>query len=53
MPESQIEIFEAVAGPDLDRLGYERRNPNPSPSARMRGLLGRLGLPIDRLRSTR
>jgi hypothetical protein len=53
MPESHIEIFEAVAGPVLDRLGYERRNPNPSPSAHVRGLLGRLGLPIDRLRSSR
>lgn len=53
MPESHVEIFEAVAGPVLDRLGYERRRPHPSASARIRGVLGRLGLPLDRLRATR
>jgi hypothetical protein len=53
MPESHIEIFEAVAGPVLDRLGYERRRPHPSASARVRGVLGRLGVPLDRLRATR
>lgn len=53
MPESHIEIFEAVAGPVLDRLGYERRCPHPSASARVRGVLGRLGVPLDRLRATR
>jgi Sulfotransferase family len=52
MPDSHVEIFEAVAGPVLDRLGYERRHAHPSPSARVRGLLGRLGLPLDHLRST-
>ena len=52
MPDPHVEIFEAVAGPVLDRLGYERRYAHPSPSSRVRGLLGRLGLPLDRLRST-
>jgi hypothetical protein len=53
MPERHIQIFEAVAGDLLSELGYPRRHPHPPASARWRASLGRLGLPVDRLRSSK
>lgn len=32
MPDEQIEMFEAIAGPTLAQLGYERRFPRVSPN---------------------
>lgn len=52
MPDSQIEIFEAVAGAVLSELGYPRRYPSPSQLARVKAALGRSGAPVGRLRST-
>lgn len=49
MPRTQIEIFEAVAGDVLKSLGYERRFDPPGPAARIKAMLGKLGLPIGRL----
>jgi hypothetical protein len=53
MPSSQVELFEALAGPVLSSLGYPRRFPNPGADARVRAALGRLGVPIGRIKSTR
>ncbi len=50
MPPDQVEVFEAVAGPVLSELGYERRFPSPGPAARLKSKLSRAGLPIARLR---
>jgi hypothetical protein len=49
MPPSQIEVFEAIAGDVLSTLGYERRFPNPSASARFKAKAGLAGLPIGKL----
>jgi len=51
MPADQVETFEAVAGDVLSELGYERRFPDPSAGARIKALLGRVGLPVGRLRN--
>lgn len=51
MPARQVEIFEAVAGDVLSRLGYPRRYPNPRPWARAAGELGRLPWPRGLRRS--
>lgn len=51
MPDAHVEVFEAVAGPVLDELGYERRFKNPKASARMKASLGKIGLPVARLES--
>lgn len=48
MPESSVEIFEAVAGDLLSDLGYPRRYPNPSPRARAAAAFGRLRMLIPR-----
>ena len=53
MPPEHVEVFEAIAGDVLAMLGYERRFPDPGRRARVRARLGRLGVPIDVLRSTR
>jgi Sulfotransferase family len=53
MPETQIEIFEVVAGDLLSELGYARRFPRPRAAARARAWLGRLGIPVDRLKGSR
>ncbi|MDQ3751458.1 MAG: sulfotransferase [Actinomycetota bacterium] len=53
MPEGQVEVFEAVAGQVLSELGYPRRYPEPSGAATRRARLGRLGIPVDRLPSSR
>lgn len=53
MPESQVEVFEAVAGDALERLGYERRYPAPATSARIKAALGRYGVPVGKLQSHR
>ena len=53
MPERHVQIFEAVAGDLLSELGYPRRHPEPPSSARWRASLGRLGLPVDRLRTSK
>jgi len=49
MKPSHVKIFEAVAGDVLDTAGYERRFPRPGPLALVRGRLGAMGLPIDRI----
>jgi hypothetical protein len=51
MPDSQVEVFEAIAGEVLGELGFERRFPNPSRSARLKAKAGLRGLPIGRLPS--
>ncbi len=53
MPAEQVEVFEAVAGDVLARLGYVRRFEHPSATARAAARLALLGLPLHRLRSTR
>lgn len=53
MPRSQVELFEAVAGDTLSKLGYERAYPAPRPGATVKASLGRLGLPLGRLKATR
>lgn len=53
MPPDHVEVFEAIAGDVLSALGYPRRFPQPGRRARTRARLGRLGVPIDALRSTR
>jgi hypothetical protein len=52
MPESQIEIFEAIAGPVLSELGYPRRYPSPGRLARIKAAIGRVGLPVGYLRKS-
>lgn len=49
MKPSHVMVFEAVAGEVLSSLGYARRYPQPSASARLRATLGAMGLPIDRI----
>jgi len=53
MPDDQVEVFEAVAGDVLSELGYERRFPEPSARARRLAALGKVGLPMTKLRSSR
>ena len=53
MPEDQVEVFEAVAGPVLSDLGYPRHFPSPSRAARLKASLGRAGIPVGRLRGAR
>ena len=53
LPGRHVELFEAMAGQALTELGYTRGYPNPSPAARLMAALGRLGLPLGRLRRTR
>ena len=53
MPDDQIEVFEAVAGPVLSDLGYPRRYPSPSRAARLKASVGRAGVPVGRLRGAR
>ncbi|HEX2240736.1 MAG TPA: sulfotransferase [Actinomycetota bacterium] len=50
MPTRHVEIFEAVAGPELEQLGYELRYPNAGTAARVLARLSRWGLPVARLR---
>ncbi len=49
MPDSHIEMFEAIAGDVLDMLEYPRRFPQPSARAKVLATLSRTGLPIARL----
>ena len=51
MPPEHIEIFEAVAGDVLSELGFERRYPNPSLSARLKAKAGIAGAPVAKIRS--
>jgi hypothetical protein len=53
MPDRHVQIFEAVAGDLLSELGYPRRHPDPPASVRWRASLERLGLPVDRLKSSK
>jgi Sulfotransferase family len=53
MPAGQVEVFEAAAGDVLTQLGYERRFTEPRAGAKARAALGKLGLPVDRLRTAR
>ena len=52
MPSRHEEVFEAVAGHVLDLFEYPRRFPQPSTRAKTAATLGRLGLPIGRLKTT-
>lgn len=49
MPLGQVEVFEAVAGDVLSLLGYERRFPEPSATARLIGRLSAAGVPIGKI----
>ena len=51
MPPEHIEIFEAVAGDVLSELGFERRFPSPSLSARLKAKAGIAGAPVGKIRS--
>ena len=53
MPDRHVQIFEATAGGLLSELGYPRRHPYPPASARLRASLGRLGVPVDRLKNSK
>ena len=53
MTDEQVEVFEAVAGDVLSELGYERRFPEPSGRAKRLAALGKAGLPVTKLRSSR
>ncbi len=53
MPEGQVEVFETLAGDVLSELGYPRRYPGPSGAAKVKARLGRMGVPVDRLSSSR
>jgi Sulfotransferase family len=50
MPPRHVEIFEAVAGPLLSKLGYPRRYPHPRTMTRAAAWLGKAGLPVGRLK---
>jgi hypothetical protein len=50
MPDSHVEVFEAVAGDVLSELGYERRHPRSGLRARALAGAGRAGLPVARLK---
>jgi hypothetical protein len=50
MPAGHVAVFEAIAGRVLASLGYEVRNPAPTPAARLQAAMGRVGLPVGRLR---
>lgn len=52
MPRSQVELFEAVAGDVLTKVGYERAFPVPGAGARLKASLGRVGVPLGRLKGT-
>ncbi len=52
LPERHVELFEAIAGTVLAELGYPRRYPAPSATARVLASLGKIGLPFGRLRPT-
>lgn len=51
MPASHQEVFEVVAGDVLDLFEYPRRFPAPSARAKVSARLGKLGLPVGRLRA--
>jgi hypothetical protein len=53
MPDDHVEIFEAVAGDVLSELGYERRYPAPGGRAKLWAALGKAGVPVGKLRSSR
>ena len=50
MPPAQVEVFEAIGGEILSKLGYERRFPNPSGAAKLKARLGLWHLPIGKLK---
>lgn len=50
MRPADVEVFEAVAGPLLSELGYERRYPTPRKTAKLKARLASRGAPIGRLR---
>lgn len=49
MKDADVEVFEAVAGDVLSELGYPRRFPAPSASARLKARLALWGLPLNPL----
>lgn len=51
MPPEHVEIFEAVAGDVLSELGFERRYPTPSATARLKAKAALAGLPGTKIRS--
>jgi hypothetical protein len=52
MADSQIRLFEAVAGDVLSEFGYPRRYPDPGMWARLAARAGLAGLPLGRLGKT-
>ncbi|MBA2726200.1 MAG: sulfotransferase [Actinobacteria bacterium] len=50
MKPEDVEVFEALAGPVLTQLGYERRYQAPSRTARVKAALALRGAPIGRLK---
>ena len=51
MPPGHEEAFEAVAGDVLDLFGYPRRFATPSLRAKASASLGRIGVPVGRLKA--
>jgi hypothetical protein len=49
MSDSQVKVFEAIAGDLLEELGYERKYPNPGAGAKTLAALSKLGLPVGHL----
>ena len=50
MKPGDIEVFESIAGPVLEELGYIRRYPNPGGMAKLKAALALKGAPIGRLK---
>jgi hypothetical protein len=49
MPDSQVRIFEAVAGDLLSELGYGRKYANAGAGAKVLAALSKLGIPVGHL----
>jgi hypothetical protein len=49
MTDSQVRLFEAIAGDLLEDLAYERKFSNPGPRAHFLAALSRLRVPVGRL----
>lgn len=50
MPDPLVKLFEAVAGQVLEMFGYPRRHPALGPATILAASLGRMGVPVGRLR---
>ncbi|MDQ3940804.1 MAG: sulfotransferase [Actinomycetota bacterium] len=50
MTDPQVRLFEAIAGGALEMFGYPRRYSRLGPATKLAASLGRMGIPIGRLR---